>query len=143
MAIELVSVSPPGFPAGCQVTSMKRGFPWLMRSNRLRRFTAPAAVRGGKNSKENHVSLWLMFHCILSMRLDSRVGEGSRGVLEPLEDALDTTRDGGFLASRSFFCMSTKFGVECTLLNVSAFSYVLIFTAVQRSQYLVVARTVG
>ena len=34
------------------MTSQKRGPPENMRSNRLIRFAAPAAVRGGKNSRE-------------------------------------------------------------------------------------------
>ena len=56
MAIELVSWSPPGFPAVCQVTSQNSGPPENIRSNRLIRLDAPVAVRGGKNSSEKNRS---------------------------------------------------------------------------------------
>ena len=61
--MELVPWSPPGFPAGCQVTSQNSGPPENIWSKRLMRLAAPAAVFGGKNSNEKNFSLFLIFAC--------------------------------------------------------------------------------
>lgn len=80
-------MSEPGSPAGCQVTSMKRGPPAAIRSNLEMRLTAPSAVRGGKNSKENHLSPDSIRRLILSRSLSCR--SGSRPGVEHLELSLE------------------------------------------------------
>merc|ERR1719320_1815999 len=67
-----VSESPAGLPAGCHVTSINNGFPDLIRSNRERRFTAPALVRGGKNSSEKNLSLESILALIFSASVASK-----------------------------------------------------------------------
>ena len=54
--VEEVSLSPAGFPAGCQVMSTNSGQPSPIRSNLARRLIAPLFVRGGKNSREKNLS---------------------------------------------------------------------------------------
>lgn len=80
-------MSEPGSPAGCQVTSMKRGPPAPIRSNLEMRLTAPSAVRGGKNSRENHLSPDSILRLIFSLSLSWRSGS-SPGV-EHLELSLE------------------------------------------------------
>lgn len=82
--MELRSLSPPGSPAGCQVTSQNKGPPATILSNLFGtelttpvnwvcmlyfayleiKLTAAAAVRGGKNSKEKNVSSFFIFRKI-------------------------------------------------------------------------------
>merc|ERR1719325_205034 len=54
---ESISLSPAGLPAGCQVMSINKGFPVRILSSLDIRLTAPALVRGGKNSREKNLSL--------------------------------------------------------------------------------------
>ena len=62
----------PSPPRGCHVTSINNGFPDLIRSNRERRFTAPALVRGGKNSSEKNLSLESILALIFSASVASK-----------------------------------------------------------------------
>lgn len=80
-------MSEPGSPAGCQVTSTKRGPPAAIRSNLEMRLTAPSAVRGGKNSRENHLSPESILRLIFSRSLSCR--SGSRLGVEHLELSLE------------------------------------------------------
>ena len=69
---EDVSESPDGLPAGCHVTSMKRGLPMPMRSMREIRLMAPDFVRGGKNSREKNLSFDSIRVKIFSLRVASK-----------------------------------------------------------------------